>query len=103
MTDNIKDTHFHYLKFDLKGHIRSHKALLCLKIVFFLNIYFCLHCNFIKTININNINTQISHEVKYDLIGHRESHKALLANFFLAHSFINRFAKDLLNTRNMKT
>ena len=50
MNDNIIKTYFHNMKFDLKGHVRSHKALLCLKIRFFLDIYFCLKFNLTNTI-----------------------------------------------------
>ena len=33
------------------------------------------------------------HKDEYDLKGHERSHKARLANFFLAHSFLNQLSK----------
>ena len=41
MNVNLIKTHFfHDMKFDLIGHIKSHKALLCLKLALFLNYLF---------------------------------------------------------------
>ena len=47
MNNKIKKTHFfHNMKFYLKGHIRSHNALLCLKNITCVLLRGCVICYF---------------------------------------------------------
>ena len=74
-TNNLKHKFFYFIKYDLKGHWRSHKVNflfwnpLFLRYIFVLNLIlsnFGMNANIIKTqifylINVNNRKTQIHH------------------------------------------